>query len=131
MEIKEVNNIKISDDVLDAINEPFLKIFEKIPKEMYTDTYSHSLQKYKPFDAKFFVDKKYILNKINRFQFYIDNYKHFIPFLFRKNRKINFTYYVVNKSKKIQRIKAINNILNKTNRNETQDNKQRTRLSNG
>lgn len=116
METKEINEVNVTEEVMKAMDEPFLKIFEEIPKEMYTNTYSDNLQKYKPFDTKFFVDKKYTLNKINRFRFYIDNYKHFIPFLFRKNRKLNFTYYVVNKSKKIQRIKAINNILNKTNR---------------
>lgn len=109
MKVEEINEVNVTKEVMKAMDEPFLKIFEPIPKEMYNKKYSEVLGLYKPFDVNFFVNKT--LKSNNKFIFYIKKYKYFIPFLFRKDRKLNFTYYVVRKSKTIKHIQAINKIL--------------------
>ena len=56
----------------------------------------------------------------DKYWFYKKNYKHIIPFIFRKNRKLNFTYFIASKNKHINDIRDITTRLNAFYKNGTQ-----------
>lgn len=77
-------------------------------KETPKKTYLERLNEYEAFDIKNFI--KTDLNK-NKVYFYKKNYKFIIPFIFRKNRKIDFISFVARRSKYINEIKDLHNRL--------------------
>ena len=67
MKVEEINEVNVTEEVMKAMDEPFLKIFEPIPKEMYNKKYSEVLGLYKPFDVNFLLTRH--LNQITSLYF--------------------------------------------------------------
>lgn len=72
-------------------------------KKTNEEKWIDKLNSYEPLDIKTFIGQNVKTN--DKFWFYKKNYKQIIPFLFRKNRKIDFTDFIVSKSKYINDIK--------------------------
>lgn len=74
-------------------------------KPMLQRSYIDNLKRYKPLDVKAFIGQNKDENTNDKFWFYKKNYKQIIPFLFRKNRNLNFTYFIASKNEYINDIK--------------------------
>ena len=84
--------------------------------------YKECLEKYKPLDINVFAygADNNIKNKI---MFMYEQKKYLLPFLFRKNRKIDFYTFVIRQSPRVMKIKDINQRLENFFKNGTQINK--------
>ena len=74
-------------------------------KQMREKSFIENLNEYEPLDVKTFIGENKEENTDNNFWFYKKNYKQIIPFLFRKDRKLNFIYFIASKNKHINDIK--------------------------
>ena len=83
-------------------------------------SFLESLNEYEPLDVKTFIGKNKEEKTDDKYWFYKKNYKHIIPFIFRKNRKLNFTYFIATKNKHINDIRDMTTRLNAFYKNGTQ-----------
>lgn len=83
-------------------------------------SFLESLNEYEPLDVKTFIGENKEEKTDNKYWFYKKNYKHIIPFIFRKNRKLNFTYFIASKNKHINDIRDMTTRLNAFYKNGTQ-----------
>ena len=79
-----------------------------------------NLNEYEPLDVKTFIGENKEEKTDDKYWFYKKNYKHIIPFIFRKNRKLNFTYFIASKNKHINDIRDMTTRLNAFYKNGTQ-----------
>lgn len=83
-------------------------------------SFLESLNEYEPLDVKTFIGENKEEKTDDKYWFYKKNYKHIIPFIFRKNRKLNFTYFIATKNKHINDIRDMTTRLNAFYKNGTQ-----------
>ena len=92
---------------------------EKV-KPIKGKSFLENLNEYEPLDVKTFIRGNKEEKTDDKYWFYKKNYKHIIPFIFRKNRKLNFTYFIASKNKRINDIRDITTRLNAFYKNGTQ-----------
>lgn len=92
---------------------------EKV-KPIKGKSFLENLNEYEPLDVKTFIGENKEEKTDDKYWFYKKNYKHIIPFIFRKNRKLNFTYFIASKNKRINDIRDMTTRLNAFYKNGTQ-----------